>query len=173
MIRSSVVDIVKRDDKYIILLQDEAHEKMLSIWVGPEEGTAIAMGLRAFPTPRPMTFDFMAHLLDALGTRLEEARIEVLKENVFYGVAKVRIGKEVKEVDARPSDVLALAVRTGSPIFVAEEVMQQASKDVSAYESEFGQFTPGEGAEAIIEAIKKYFPASVQIKEEGTEPPED
>ncbi len=177
MIKAKVADIVKRDDKYIILLQDEAQEKMLSIWVGPEEGTAIAMGLRAFPTPRPMTFDFMAHLLDALGTQLEEARIEVLKGDVFYGVAKIRIGKEVKEVDARPSDVLALAVRTGSPIYVAEEVMHQASKDMHAYENEFGLFTPGKGAEAITkefgEAIQKHLPASLREKEEDAERPED
>jgi RNA polymerase sigma factor (sigma-70 family) len=186
MVKVKVVDIVKRDDKFIVILQDEAQEKILPIWVGQAEGTAIAMGLRAYPTQRPMTFDFLAHLLDALGATLEEARVEVLKETVFYGIAKVRMGNrgahgsraahgsQVKEVDARPSDVLALAVRTGSPIYVAEEVMQQASQAPAEYEGEIGPLSPGEGVEAILkeyeEQLKQFQACPPQ--EEDPEPPE-
>jgi len=179
MIKAKIVDIVKTEEKYIVLLQDEAQQKILPIWVGPMEGTAIAMGLRAYPTSRPMTFDFMTHLLEVLGAQLEEARVEVLKDSIFYGIAKVRIGNEVREVDARPSDVLALAVRMSSPIYVAEEVMQQASKDMKSYEHEFGKFAPGEGVEAILkdfgEILKEFkqFEASQLPKEEDLEPPKD
>ena len=177
MIKTIVADILVRDGKYIVILQDEAQEKMLPIWIGPFEGSAIAMGLRAYPTPRPMTFDFMAHLLNALDAKVEDVRIEALKDMVFYGTVKVRIGKKIKEVDARPSDVLALAVRTGSPIYVAEEVMQQASKDRDTYENEYGRFTPGEGVEAIIkefeEGVKKYNLTSLQSKEEHPQSPEE
>jgi bifunctional nuclease len=71
-----------------------------------------------------------------------------------------RFASEIKEVDARPSDILALAVRSGSPIYVATEVMQQASKDMETYENETGKFTPGEGVEAIlqeeIEMLKQF-----------------
>lgn len=177
MIQAIVADILVRDDKYIVVLQDEAREKMLPIWIGASEGAAIAMGLRAYPTRRPMTFDFMAHLLHALDAKVEEVRIEVLKDMVFYGTVSVRIGKKIKEVDARPSDVLALAVRTGSPIYVAEEVMQQASQDRDSFENEFGQFVPGEGVEAIIkefeEAMKKHLPPSVPSTAEPHQPPEE
>jgi RNA polymerase sigma factor (sigma-70 family) len=177
MIKANIVDIIKRDEKFIILLQDEARERILPIWVGEPEGRAIAMGMRAYPTPRPMTFDFMAHLFDALGAQLEEARIEVLKDATFYGIAIVRIGNEVKEVDARPSDVLALAVRTGSPILVTQEVMQQASKDKTVFESETGRLNPGEGMDEILkefdEAIKKYYPPSSQTREEDIDQPVD
>jgi RNA polymerase sigma factor (sigma-70 family) len=179
MIRVKIVDIVKNDEKYIVLLQDEAQGKILPIWVGPMEGTAIAMGLRAYPTRRPMTFDFMTHLLDALGAQLEEVRVEVLKESIFYGIAKVRLGNEVKEVDARPSDVLALAVRTSSPIYVAEEVMQQASQDITAYENEIGKLTPGEGVETILKDFEqilkelKQFQTPSESKEENLELPKD
>ena len=177
MIKTVVADILVRDDKYMVILQDEAREKLLPIWIGPFEGAAIAMGLRAYPTPRPMTFDFMAHLLNTLDAKVEDVRIEVLKDNVFYGTVKVRMGRKIKEVDARPSDVLALAVRTGSPIYVAEEVMQQASKDRALYENEFGRFTPGEGVEAIVkeyeEVVKKNFPTSLPPKEEPYQPPEE
>jgi hypothetical protein len=144
------------------------------------EGTAIAMGLRAFPTVRPMTFDFMTRLLEALGAQLEEVRVEVLKDDIFYGVAKVRIGNEIKEVDARPSDVFALAVRTDSPIFVAEEVMQQASQNVADYEKESGKFTPGEGINEVLkefeEALKQFqqqFPTSAESEDEDSEPQEE
>jgi RNA polymerase sigma factor (sigma-70 family) len=178
MIKAKIVDIVKAEEKYIVLLQDEEQEKILPMWVGPMEGTAIAMGLRAFPTVRPMTFDFMSHLLDTLGAQLEEARVEVLKDDIFYGIAKVRIGDEVKEVDARPSDVLALAVRTNSPIYVAEEVMQQASKDLTTYENETGKVTPGEGVEAILKDFEQILKQLKQSEtpapsgEENIEPPE-
>lgn len=174
MVRMVIADILIRDGKYIVILQDEAQEKMLPIWIGPSEGAAIAMGLRAYPTPRPMTFDFMVHLLNTLDAKVEEVRVEVLKDMVFYGTVKVRIGKKIKEVDARPSDVLALAVRTGSPIYVAEEVMQQASQDRDAYENAFGRLTPGEGVEAILqefaEGVKKYFPLPSQSAEEHHSP---
>jgi RNA polymerase sigma factor (sigma-70 family) len=170
MIKAKIVDIVKAEEKYIVLLQDEAQERILPIWVGPMEGTAIAMGLRAYPTTRPMTFDFMTHLLGALGAQLEEARVEVLKDSIFYGIAKVRFGDEVKEVDARPSDVLALAVRTGSPIYLAEEVMQQASKDLAAYEDEAGKVTPGEGVAAILKDFEEILK---ELRQSLTTPPSE
>ena len=179
MVKANVVDIVKRDEKYVVLLQDEAQRKILTMWVGPFEGTAIAMGLRAYPTVRPMTFDFMVRLLDTLGAQLEEVRVEVLKDSIFYGIAKLRIGNEAKEVDARPSDVLALAVRTNSPIYVAEEVMQQASQDLAEYENESGKLTPGEGVDAILkefeEVLKqlRQFQTPPASQEENREPPQE
>jgi uncharacterized protein len=120
-------------------------------------------------------------LLDTLGAQLEEVRVEVLKDSIFYGIAKLRIGNEEKEVDARPSDVLALAVRTNSPIYVAEEVMQQASMDVAEYEKESGKLTPGEGVEGILKEFeaklkefqKKQFESPPPSEEEDREPPND
>jgi RNA polymerase sigma factor (sigma-70 family) len=181
MIKANVVDIVKSDEKYVVLLQDEAQGKILPMWIGPLEGTAIALGLRAYPTIRPMTYDFMIRLLNTLGAQLEQVRVEVLKDSIFYGIAKLRIGNEEKEVDARPSDVLALAVRTNSPIYVAEEVMQQASQDLAEYEKESGKLTPGEGVEAILkefearmqEFAKKQFPTPPEFKEGDAEPPQE
>ena len=175
MIKMKVVDIVRRDEKYIVILQDEAEEKTLPIWIGRPEGIAIAMGLRAFPTMRPMTYDFVLHLLEALGAQLLEARVEALKEDTFYGLAKIQVGDEVKEVDARPSDVIALAVRTGSPIYVADEVMQKASKSTDAYDEELGPITSGEGVEAILgefEQLIQSHRAAAQSKEEEPDSPQ-
>ncbi len=102
MVKANIIDIVIREGKYVVLLQDETQKRILPMLIGPMEGTAIALGLRAYPVTRPMTYDFMVHLLDTLGAQLEEARVEILKDSIFYGIAKLRIGNELKEVDARP-----------------------------------------------------------------------
>ena len=106
-------------------------------------------------------------------------RVEVLRDSIFYGIAKIRIGNDVKAVDARPSDVLALAVRTGSPIFVAEEVLTQAGQDRTEYEREMGKFTLGEGVDGILKEFdemlkrigKLQFPAAPPAGGEHTGPP--
>jgi RNA polymerase sigma factor (sigma-70 family) len=132
MIEVAVLDIVRQGDNlldnYVVLLKEKNSERILPIWVGPFEASAIATGLRAFPTPRPLTFNFIATLLQALGASLVEARIEKLSEEIFYGVARLRSPQGEQEVDARPSDILALAVRAGCPILIAEEVMGKAAR---------------------------------------------
>lgn len=152
MLQVNVVDIHKSGEVFVAILQGKEPDKYLPIWIGPQEGTAIAMGLQKFPTPRPMTFDFIVHLLDTLGAQVEEVRVDVLKGSIFYGILKVRINNEIKEIDARPSDILAIAVRNGSPIFVSEEVMQQAGMGKTEYEEKFGPYIPGEG---VLDILKK------------------
>jgi RNA polymerase sigma factor (sigma-70 family) len=155
MVKANVVDIVQHGDHYIVLLQEEAQGKLLAIWVGEPESTAIALGLLPNRVTRPQTFDFIATMMDALGVELEEARVDVLKNDVFFGTAKARVGNKVIEVDARPSDVLALAVRTNSPIYIAEEVIQQAGKDQAEFEREMGQAEPGEGIRSFLKAFEE------------------
>lgn len=165
MVKVSIADVIKRDDKTILLLVDEKGQRVLPIWIGDFEGAAIVMGLRGIATPRPMTFNFIASILEALGAELEEARIESLKQETFYGVAKLRDGDSIREVDARPSDVLALAVRTGSPIYASEQVMQEAGKAIREgiempediqQETEM-PYPSGEGMEAILKEIEDRF----------------
>ncbi len=159
MIKVSIADVVKQEQKYIVLLLDEAGERILPIWIGPFEAQSVAMGAGGFQTPRPLTFNFIANILQALGAELAEVRVDTLKDETFYGTAKIRIGNGTKEVDARPSDVLALAVRTGSPIYVSEEVMERAAKPVQ----EFGEAIPnGEGIREILkeaeETVRSFWP---------------
>ena len=131
MVRVTIADIIKIDEASIVLLLDEAGQRVLPIWIGPYEALSIAMGLREVTTPRPMTYTFMISMMDALSAELEEVRVEALKEDTFYGVAKLRSNDQVKELDARPSDVLALAARTGSPMYAGDEVMERAGIDIS------------------------------------------
>lgn len=109
----------------VVIVQDEPGRHMVLIWVGQTEATAIAASFSELPVPRPMTAQLMANLLKVVGTRVEEVRIEALKDEVYYAVIKVRTGDTVQEVDARPSDALALALLMESPLFIAEEVMER------------------------------------------------
>lgn len=162
MIRVSIADVIRPNGKTVLLLLDESEQRVLPIWIGEFEGMQIVMGLRGFDTLRPMTFNFIASLLEALGAELQEARVEALKEETFYGVAKLRIGGATKEVDARPSDVLALAARTGSPIYVAKEVMEQAGKTIKEgigmpadlQEVDEMPVPTGEGMEVILKEVE-------------------
>jgi len=140
MIKVTIADIVKPEQKdeqgyflpmhYVIILYDEAGKRILPIWVGPHEGETIAMVLNEFSTPRPMTFNFFVSLLQAINAEVEQVRVETLKESIFYAIVKIRCGKKVHELDARPSDAIALAVLTSSPIFVAEDVLERAGADI-------------------------------------------
>ena len=134
MRKVTIADVVERDQEHgghaVVILLDEQAGRALPIWVGSWEGTAIAMGLRAFPTDRPMAYSFTASLLQAAGATLEAVNIHELRDDTFYAVARLHTPDGVREVDARPSDALALAVRTGSSIYVAEEVLEKAGVDL-------------------------------------------
>ena len=169
MTKVEIFDILKRDEKYIVILKVPEQEMYLPIWIGGIEGDAIAMGLRAFPIQRPMTFDFIVRLLETLDATLEEVRVETLKHRTFYGIAQLRIGDEVKQVDARPSDVIALAVRTGSPILAADGVLEAAGIGREKLAADFGEIVPGEGVTAIVEAREqklKHMMAAISGEEE-------
>jgi RNA polymerase sigma-70 factor (ECF subfamily) len=117
-----------RPDKTAILLREEAGERRLGIWVGGFEATQIAFALVGAEPPRPMAYQFMTSLLEATGARLAEARVTRLDDGTFYGVAAVEgPSGHRSEVDARPSDLLNLALLTGAPIRVDPAVLAEAS----------------------------------------------
>jgi len=118
-----------RPDKTAILLREEAGERRLCIWVGAFEATQIAFALEGTELPRPMAYQFMTSLLEATGAHLAEARITRLDDGTFYGVGLVEgPGGRRSEVDARPSDLLNLALLTGAPIRVDPAVLSEASE---------------------------------------------
>lgn len=133
MVKVTIADVVKVERKegqpqlaeqYVVLLYDEAGRRVLPIWVGPFEGESIAIGLSDFATPRPLTHNFYSSLLQAINAKVTEVCVVALKKDTFYAVVKMRCGKKTVEVDARPSDGIALAVLNDVPIFVAEEVLK-------------------------------------------------
>ncbi|MCS7217009.1 MAG: bifunctional nuclease family protein [Candidatus Bipolaricaulota bacterium] len=115
------------DDEPVFVLKDKNSFDAVPIWIAEPEFTSIAIAWRGGRFPRPLSHDLTCGLLEALGARLARVEISEIKEGVFYAKVYVsRDGEEPKAVDARPSDAIALALRTKSPIFVAEEVFAQA-----------------------------------------------
>ena len=113
----------------IVLLRELMGERYLPIWIGAVEATAIAFAQQGVVPPRPLTHDLMKDLLEAMGQELTEVQITDMKDGVFY--ANLVFGSGV-EVGARPSDSIALALRTGSRIVCSEEVLDEVGLAVPA-----------------------------------------
>jgi uncharacterized protein len=107
----------------IVLLKEASGERYLPIWIGAVEATAIAFAQQGVVPPRPLTHDLIRDLLEASGQELSQVRITALQDGIFYAELVFASGVEVS---ARPSDAIAIALRTGSPIFGAEEVLDEA-----------------------------------------------
>ena len=107
----------------IVLLRESAGERYLPIWLGAVEATAIAFAQQGVVPPRPLTHDLLKDVLDATGNLLTEVRITEVNDGIFYATLVLSSGVEVS---ARPSDSIALALRTGSRIVCAEEILDDA-----------------------------------------------
>jgi hypothetical protein len=110
----------------IVILRDKDGERVLPIWVGIFEANAIALQIENIATPRPMTHDLLRNVIRDLNGTVEKIVVSDLKETTFYALIYLRVGQELVAVDARPSDALALALRTQAPIFVEEHVIDHA-----------------------------------------------
>ena len=113
----------------IVLLREVTGERYLPIWIGAVEATAIAFAQQGVTPPRPLTHDLMRDVLEATGQQLEEVRIIDMQDNVFFAQLVFAGGAEV---GARPSDSIALALRTGTRIVCAEAVLEEAGLAVPA-----------------------------------------
>jgi bifunctional DNase/RNase len=111
----------------IVLLKEVDGIRYLPIWVGAAEATAIAFAQQGLTPPRPLTHDLIKNIIDHLGTKVESVQVTHLTDGVFY--SKILLDKGV-EVSARPSDAIALALRTGSPIYGTEDVFNSAGIEI-------------------------------------------
>jgi uncharacterized protein len=111
----------------IVLLKTADGNKFLPIWIGHAEAAAILMKLQSQVAPRPMTHDLMSDMLEQLGAQLVRITVTELRENTFYAqITVVQDGQEI-EVDSRPSDAIALAIRAEAPIFAADRVIEESA----------------------------------------------
>ena len=127
----------------IVLLRTLGGNKFLPIWIGHPEAAAILMKLQNTPTARPMTHDLVTSMLGELNATVSKVAVTELRENTFHAVITLAVDGSEIEVDSRPSDALALAVRTEAPIFVADQVIDDSA-------IEFGQ-EPEDSSEVIDE----------------------
>ena len=111
----------------IVLLKTAEGNKFLPIWIGHAEAAAILMKLQEQSAPRPMTHDLMTDILEQLDAQLVKITVTELRENTFYAqITVIRDGQEF-EVDSRPSDAIALAIRAAAPIYAAERVIEESA----------------------------------------------
>lgn len=121
----------------IVILRDEDGQRTLPIWVGPVEANAIALQIENVAPPRPMTHDLLKNLLQDLGGVLVRVIISDLKDGTFFAYLEVDRAGERLFIDSRPSDALALSIRTTAPVFVETQVLDRArSVDVSSDEAD-------------------------------------
>jgi bifunctional DNase/RNase len=124
---------------YALLLKESFGVRRLPIIIGSFEAQSIALEIEGIKPPRPLTHDLMKNIIDDLGGSVVEIFIDELRDNTFYAKIILEVSTLTNTVDARPSDAIALAVRTGCQIFVAEDVMRAASFVPSSEEDEDGQ----------------------------------
>jgi len=110
----------------IVILKDKDGERVLPIWVGIFEANAIALQIENIATPRPMTHDLLRNIITDLEGHVDRVVVSDLKENTFYAIVHLTVRGERVAVDARPSDAIALALRTRAPILVEETVIENA-----------------------------------------------
>jgi bifunctional DNase/RNase len=142
----STLGVDGRSGSPIVVLRDPASGSVLPIWVGPMEAQAIALVLHGVVPPRPMTHDLMARLISELHAELEEVIVTDLRSNTYFGLLRLRVAGEKKprDVDTRPSDAIALALRAGAPIRVARKILA----NIPDFE-----FVAPEGPNQIVQAL--------------------
>jgi bifunctional DNase/RNase len=128
--------------RHVVILKEAARDRYLPIWIGPWEASAIAMKLQGLTPERPLTHDLFATTLEELGARIDRVVISDLADETFHARIMLERDGKIVEVDARPSDALALAVRSSVRIFAASTVLEQA-----ALGGDGGIVDEGEGGE--------------------------
>ena len=120
----------------IMILKDVASDKAVPIWIGLLEATAIASELENIKFSRPMTHDLLKNIMELMETRVSKVEVCDLRDNTYFALIYLSRGDREITIDARPSDAIAIALRTKAPIFVAEVVIQKARRvDLSAKEA--------------------------------------
>ena len=131
----------------IVLLKTAEANKFLPIWIGHPEAAAILMKLQGASAPRPLTHDLLVNILGELDVEIVRVTVTELRENTFYASITVQQNGSELEIDSRPSDALALAVRSGAPIFAAEDVIAESAIE---FEHEV------EDTEEVVDRFKEF-----------------
>lgn len=146
LVRLTVHGVVtdQNTEAQVVVLRIEQEQEVLPIWVGPAEGEAIKRGLDGTPSARPMTHDLLRSLTQHLGLKVAKVVITEVRNNTYYASIHLLCGETGRTVDSRPSDAIALALRTGSPIYATREVLQERSGGpLDAWLEKLGAQHPG------------------------------
>jgi bifunctional DNase/RNase len=148
----------------IVLLKTVDGNKFLPIWIGHPEAAAILMKLQGASTPRPMTHDLLSDVLDQMEAKCEKVSVTELRDNTFFASITISMNGSEMEIDSRPSDALALAVRTSAPIFAADDVIEESAIEFEGEEVE--------DTEQVVEKFKDFLDnVTPEDFAQGEEPP--
>jgi bifunctional DNase/RNase len=152
-VRLAAVRVDLQSNTPVILLQEKDGERSLPIFIGAPEATAIAFAIQGIAVPRPMTHDLMKDLVELLGATVSRVVVTEVREKTYFAEIHLRMGDKRLEVSSRPSDAVALAARTGSPLFVADELMEEAGVLVEVGE----ELEAGEGgSEELVGEFRQF-----------------
>ena len=147
---------------YAVILKELDGERRLPVLIGAFEAQSIAMAMEYMETPRPLTHDLITNLIKGIDAKLSAVKIIKLKDGVFYSVLDIQLNKiGHREIDSRPSDALAIALRMHAPIFVSKEIMNEAitlEKDLQNVEDEIEQ-------KPMIETLEKQLQKAIDEEE--------
>jgi hypothetical protein len=143
MIQVSVHNVTydSKTSLFKVTLKDKESGKVLPIFIGTFEGNSILIAIREIPTPRPLTHDLMASIIETLQGKLNRVVVRDLKDNIYYANLYIQVGSSELVIDSRPSDAIALAARLKVPIYVSKKL---EDKFVDEYEEMLANVDPGE-----------------------------
>lgn len=142
----------------IVILKDDSGKFSLPIWIGVMEASAIAMELENVKFSRPLTHDLIRNILQELNVSVEKIVVSDLRDNTYYAIIHMKKDGETHQIDSRPSDAIAIALRTGSPIFVEEEVISKSQKLEMPMNISRGGMTEEEYKKKLAELLEKLNP---------------
>ena len=137
----------------IVLLKTADGKRFLPIWIGPNEASAIMTKLQGGEPPRPMTHDLLQSIVEELGGAVVRIAVTELRENTFYALITLRCNGREVEIDSRPSDAIALAVRVDAPIFAADDVIAESAIEFEG-EAETSEETVVEEFRQFLQDVK-------------------
>jgi bifunctional DNase/RNase len=122
-------DAIPNSDSQVVILQDESKANTLPIWVGVAEGTAIRLAMEGVIPPRPLSHDLIRNLTEQLGLKISKVVVTDVKNNTYYASIYLSSKQSELTMDSRPSDAIALALRTSSPIYATQDVLDRLAPE--------------------------------------------
>lgn len=143
-------------ETFVVFLKEKAGDRVLAIWIGRPEAEAIVMRIHNIKHPRPLTHDLCRNLLEGLGAKLERVTITHVANSTFFAELHVQLNGQMRVIDARPSDSIAVALRMEAPIFASDELLSDPDAELEGGDSFEPDRKSGEGPRLTAEELKAY-----------------
>jgi bifunctional DNase/RNase len=143
-------------NSYVLVLQEKGGDRLLPIWIGQPEAESIVMQMHNLKRVRPLTHDLCKSLIQGLGGQLRRVQITRVEKNTYYAELHIQRGDAVVQIDARPSDSIAIALRLAAPIFASEALLSSIEVEEQTDESTSAPSPAGEPGELSADQLKEY-----------------